>query len=63
VNDNSVNLKAFAPATFDPAVRHCPDTTLCGTDVHIQRDEYPVVKGLTVGHEPVGIIERLGSRG
>ncbi|MDO5696324.1 MAG: zinc-binding dehydrogenase, partial [Eubacteriales bacterium] len=30
-------------------------------DVHILKGEYPVVKGLTVGHEPVGIIEKLGS--
>lgn len=36
-------------------------TTICGTDVHILRGEYPVAKGLTVGHEPVGVIERLGS--
>jgi threonine dehydrogenase-like Zn-dependent dehydrogenase len=35
-------------------------TTLCGTDVHILRGEYPVEKGLTIGHEPVGIIEKLG---
>lgn len=36
-------------------------TTICGTDVHILKGEYPVRKGLTVGHEPVGVIERLGS--
>ena len=36
-------------------------TTICGTDVHILKGEYPVETGLTVGHEPVGIIERLGS--
>jgi threonine dehydrogenase-like Zn-dependent dehydrogenase len=36
-------------------------TTICGTDIHILRGEYPVRKGLTVGHEPVGIIEKLGS--
>lgn len=36
-------------------------TTICGTDVHILRGEYPVEKGLTVGHEPVGVIEKLGS--
>ena len=35
-------------------------TTICGTDVHILKGEYPVAKGLTVGHEPVGIIEKLG---
>lgn len=36
-------------------------TTICGADVHILRGEYPVAKGLTGGHEPVGVIERLGS--
>lgn len=36
-------------------------TTLCGTDVHILKGEYPVARGLTVGHEPVGVIEKLGS--
>ena len=36
-------------------------TTICGTDVHILKGEYPVKEGLTVGHEPVGIIEKLGS--
>lgn len=35
-------------------------TTICGTDVHILKGEYPVAPGLTVGHEPVGIIEALG---
>lgn len=36
-------------------------TTICGTDVHILKGEYPVAKGLTIGHEPVGVIEKLGS--
>jgi alcohol dehydrogenase len=36
-------------------------TTICGTDVHILKGEYPVQRGLTIGHEPVGIIEKLGS--
>ena len=36
-------------------------TTICGTDVHILKGEYPVAKGLTVGHEPVGVIEKLGN--
>ncbi len=35
-------------------------TTICGTDVHILRGEYPVKPGLIVGHEPVGVIEQLG---
>lgn len=36
-------------------------TTICGTDIHILKGEYPVKSGLTIGHEPVGIIEKLGS--
>jgi alcohol dehydrogenase len=35
-------------------------TTICGTDVHIVRGEYPVKPGLVIGHEPVGVIEELG---
>lgn len=36
-------------------------TTICGTDVHILKGEYPVAQGLTIGHEPVGVIEKLGA--
>jgi threonine dehydrogenase-like Zn-dependent dehydrogenase len=35
-------------------------TTICGTDLHILRGEYPVRSGLVIGHEPVGVIEELG---
>ncbi|HZM15920.1 MAG TPA: alcohol dehydrogenase catalytic domain-containing protein [Candidatus Krumholzibacteria bacterium] len=35
-------------------------TTICGTDLHIVRGEYPVRPGLVVGHEPVGVIEDIG---
>jgi len=36
-------------------------TTICGTDVHIVRGEYPVRPGLVIGHEPVGVIDALGA--
>jgi alcohol dehydrogenase len=36
-------------------------TTICGTDVHILKGEYPVKPGLIIGHEPVGRIEALGA--
>lgn len=36
-------------------------TTICGTDVHIMKGEYPVRRGLIIGHEPVGVIEKLGA--
>lgn len=34
--------------------------TICGTDIHIVRGEYPVREGLTIGHEAVGVIHELG---
>jgi threonine dehydrogenase-like Zn-dependent dehydrogenase len=43
------------------ALMRVTTTTICGTDVHILKGEYPVRRGLTIGHEPVGVIERLGS--
>src|SRR6202795_4914541 len=35
-------------------------TTICGTDLHILKGEYPVKPGLIIGHEPVGIIHEIG---
>lgn len=35
-------------------------TTICGTDVHILKGEYPVEPGRIIGHEPVGVIAALG---
>ena len=43
------------------ALMRVTTTTICGTDVHILKGEYPVVPGRIVGHEPVGIIEEVGS--
>ena len=42
------------------AVVRITTTTICGTDVHIVKGEYPVRKGLVLGHEPVGVIDALG---
>jgi len=35
-------------------------TTICGTDVHILKGEYPVRPGLVIGHEAVGVIHEIG---
>jgi alcohol dehydrogenase len=36
-------------------------TTICGTDLHILKGEYPVKPGLVIGHEAVGVIHELGA--
>jgi threonine dehydrogenase-like Zn-dependent dehydrogenase len=43
------------------ALMRVTTTTICGTDVHILKGEYPVRPGLIIGHEPVGVIQKLGS--
>ena len=43
------------------ALMRITTTTICGTDAHILKGEYPVERGLIIGHEPVGVIEKLGS--
>lgn len=48
------------PGPLDALLR-ITTTTICGTDIHILKGEYPVARRLTIGHEPVGVIEKLGS--
>ena len=49
-----------APGGGGHAVIRVTLTTICGTDLHILRGEYPVKPGLIIGHEPVGVIDELG---
>ncbi len=53
--------KAIPDVGPNDALIRITTTTICGTDIHILKGEYPVAKGLTIGHEPVGVIEKLGS--
>ena len=61
VNDIRVEEVERPRATVGTAVIRVTLTTICGTDLHILRGEYPVKPGLIIGHEPVGVIEELGA--
>ena len=61
VNDIRVEEVPRPQAGPGEALIRVTTTTICGTDLHIVRGEYPVKPGLVIGHEPVGIIEQLGS--
>jgi threonine dehydrogenase-like Zn-dependent dehydrogenase len=52
--------KPIPKAGFGEAVVKVRLTTICGTDIHIIRGEYPIQPGLTIGHEAVGIIHEIG---
>jgi alcohol dehydrogenase len=60
VNDIRVEEVQRPHAGVGEAVIRITLTTICGTDLHIVRGEYPVKPGLIIGHEPVGVIEELG---
>jgi len=60
VNDIRVEDVPRPRAGAGDAVIRVTLTTICGTDLHIVRGEYPVAPGLVIGHEPVGVIEELG---
>ncbi len=60
-NDIRVEEVARPHAGPGEAVIRVTLTTICGTDVHILKGEYPVKPGLIVGHEPVGVIAELGA--
>src|SRR3954466_4494877 len=59
---NKIRVEEVAKprAAAGEAVIRVTLTTICGTDLHIVRGEYPVKPGLIIGHEPVGVIEELG---
>src|SRR6476619_5188102 len=59
-DDIRVEDVARPKASAGEAVIRVTLTTICGTDLHILRGEYPVKPGLVIGHEPVGVIEELG---
>jgi alcohol dehydrogenase len=59
-NNIKVEEVAKPRASVGEAVIRVTLTTICGTDLHIVRGEYPVKPGLVIGHEPVGVIEELG---
>ena len=59
-NQISVERVPIPHAREGEAVIRVTLTTICGTDLHILKGEYPVRPGLIIGHEPVGVIHELG---
>jgi alcohol dehydrogenase len=52
------------PLIVDPtdAIVRITTTTICGTDLHILRGDVPsVVPTRTLGHEGIGIVEKVGA--
>lgn len=56
----NLEVKPIPVPGYGEAVLKVRLTTICGTDIHIVKGEYPVRTGLTIGHEAVGVIHELG---
>ena len=52
--------KPIPRAGYGDAVVQIRLTTICGTDIHIVKGEYPIQPGTIIGHEGVGVIHELG---
>ena len=58
--DLSLESRPIPHARSGEAVVRMTLTTICGTDIHILKGEYPVSPGRIIGHELVGTIHELG---
>jgi alcohol dehydrogenase len=59
---NEIGLEERPIPTAGPgeAVIRVTMTTICGTDIHIVKGEYPVRPHMVIGHEAVGVIHEIG---
>ena len=59
-NQIAVETAPLPRPAYGEAILRVTLTTICGTDIHILKGEYPVKEGLIIGHEAVGVIHELG---
>jgi len=59
-----VQVKEVADAKIekkDDIIIRVTTTAICGSDLHIYRGSIPTRKDFVIGHEPMGIVEEVGS--
>ncbi|MCM3719242.1 zinc-dependent alcohol dehydrogenase [Fictibacillus phosphorivorans] len=45
----------------DDIIVRITSTTICGSDLHLYQGNFPLPKGYIIGHEPMGIVEEVGT--
>lgn len=60
-NQIGLEMVPIPKPAYGEAVIRITLTTICGTDLHIVKGEYPVKPGLILGHEPVGVVHEIGA--
>ncbi|WP_072731771.1 zinc-dependent alcohol dehydrogenase [Paenibacillus sp. NAIST15-1] len=61
---NSIEVKNVDDAKIekkDDIIVRITSTSICGSDLHLYQGNFPLPKGYIIGHEPMGIVEEVGS--
>lgn len=61
---NSIEVKNVDDAKIekkDDIIVRITSTSICGSDLHLYQENFPLPKGYIIGHEPMGIVEEVGS--
>src|SRR6059058_6445689 len=62
--DRTVDIEKVEDAGLEAptdALLRLTSTAICGTDLHIYEGRMGEVNGLVIGHEPLGVVEEVGS--
>ncbi len=62
--DRTLQLETVEDARIDAptdVLMRVTSTAICGTDLHIYEGRMGEVNGLVIGHEPLGVVEEVGS--
>ena len=62
--DMTVDIESVEDARIEAAtdvLMRVTSTAICGTDLHIYEGRMGEVNGLVIGHEPLGVVEEVGS--
>ena len=62
--DRTLDIETVEDARIEAqtdVLMHITSTAICGTDLHIYEGRMGEVNGMVIGHEPVGVVEEVGS--
>ena len=62
---NQVQVKQVDDAKLekkDDIIVRITSTAICGSDLHLYQGNMPLPQGYIIGHEPMGIVEEVGSQ-
>src|SRR5437762_6938385 len=62
--DRTLDIETVEDARLEAStdvLMRLTSTAICGTDLHIYEGRMGEVDGMVIGHEPLGVVEEVGS--